>query len=61
MAQSQPMQKPYIVICEPELSNLENRVCDLISKGYKPQGSLVIMLEHNEQYYYQPMLLHKSA
>ncbi|MDM8546332.1 DUF1737 domain-containing protein [Candidatus Venteria ishoeyi] len=57
MAQVKPTQKPYIVICEPDLAKLENRVSSMILKGYKPQGSMSIQLEHNEEYYYQPMLL----
>ncbi len=53
--------KPYIVLCEQDLSRLENRVNELIMKGYKPHGSLVIVEEHSELYHYQPMLLRKVA
>ncbi|GEM_PF-3410398 len=61
MAQTNSPIKPYIVICEQDLSRLENRVNELIMKGYKPHGSLVIQVEHNEQYHYQAMLLRKVA
>jgi len=61
MAQKASTIKPYIVICEQDLSRLENRVNELIMKGYKPHGSLVITEERSDQYYYQPMLLRKVA
>ena len=60
MAQTKPI-RPYIVICEPDLSKLENSVGELMRKGYRPHGSMVIQIEHNEEYYYQPMLLARTA
>ncbi len=54
-------KKPFVVICEPEIAGLENKVSDLIRQGYIPSGSMVIELEHNEHYYYQPMVLRAAA
>lgn len=49
--------KPYVVLCESDLSRLEEQVGRLIVKGYRPHGSLVIQEEHGDWYFYQPMLI----
>ncbi|MEM7016450.1 MAG: DUF1737 domain-containing protein [Pseudomonadota bacterium] len=50
-------QKPYIVLCEPELSALEDAVSELIAQGYRPHGDMTIQPEREELYFYQPMVL----
>jgi hypothetical protein len=60
MPPNPPQQaKAYIVVCESQLAILENRVMELILKGYRPHGSMTLNEEHNEIYYYQPMI-HKN-
>jgi hypothetical protein len=51
------VKKPYLVVCEPEIARLENSVALLMKQGYRPHGSMVIQLERDEHYYYQPMIL----
>lgn len=49
--------KPYIILCESEISRLEDSVTRLMVQGYRPHGSINIQEERGDLYFYQPMLL----
>jgi hypothetical protein len=40
-----------------QVADLENMVSKLLLQGYRPQGSLQIVIEGDDPYYYQPVVL----
>jgi hypothetical protein len=50
-------KKPYLIVNARETADLENTVSKLILQGYRPHGSMIIQVERDEAYYYQPLVL----
>ena len=50
-------KKPYLIVGARLVSDLENMVCKLVLQGYRPQGSLQVVFEGEDPYYYQAVVL----